>query len=136
MKSIMTALVALTISVTSFASDNHNEKCPANCDKVHPVAVAVAPASSSVAVRANLVSEAAAENLSKLNYTLGMQSTLHKLEEEKLREALADLSAIQAYNKLMHATLTRFTEEKKADMLEDIAAENRYEKLMANMLGK
>jgi hypothetical protein len=136
MKNILTALVALTVSATAIASNKHSEKCPANCDKVHAFAASVAPVAPSTMVRAHLVSEAAAENLSTLNYTLGVQSTLLKLEEEKLREALADLIAMQAYNKLMHGTLTRFTEEKKADMLEDIAAEERYEKLMATMFGK
>lgn len=136
MKTILSALVALTVSATAFASNKHSEKCPANCDKAHAFTATVAPAAPSTTMRAYLVSEAAAENLSTLNYTLGVQSTLHKLEEEKLREALADLSAMQAYNKLMHGTLTRFTEEKKADMLEDIAAEERYEKLMSSMLGK
>lgn len=133
MKTFFTALVALTVSLSSNAADTHSEKCPNNCE--HALSM-VAPAAPSVAVRSNLASEAAAENLGTLNYNLGMQTALNKLEEEKLRNALADLDAMQSFNRLMHATLTRVTEEKKADILEDLAAEERYEKLMTAILNR
>ena len=131
MKTIMTALVALTFTFSASAFHKHNAYCPINCPEAIP---AIAPVAKGYEQKVNEIKLASENKQGVVNFTQTMQRSLNLLEKQKLQNAMENLEAVNAYNYLMANTLELAEQKRLADQLEDVAAYNRYENLMSGIL--
>ena len=131
MKTIMTALVAMALSLNASASHEHKAECPKNC----PEAIkAEKPVSKSYDQKIADIKQAADDKVSMLHFRQTMQSTLGTIEKQKLQFAIENLEAKNAYNRLMTSMLQTVEQQKSVDQIEDISATNRFEQIMAQTL--
>ena len=126
MKTMFTALVAMAMSFSAWASHQHNAACPVN----GPENVKAAPALAGPDARKAML-ENASENRKSMNrYTRAMQNMLAGVERQKHLDAIGNLEAENAYNNLMADMLTMVEDAKFADQLEDLNAGRRYDDMM------
>lgn len=145
MKTIITSLVVLTTTISSFANPS-SSGCPENCSVKHlnPVAGTEWNAKSS-AVSFSVESETSSVKIARLNYAKddlksmysyrqAMQNMLHKMEVEKLTDAMEDLGAENAYSTLMVNLLAKNESDKLDNTIEDMQAMANYSNLMEKIL--
>ncbi|HSK12141.1 MAG TPA: hypothetical protein VK907_02945 [Phnomibacter sp.] len=131
MKTIITALVAMTFTLTAMANHTHTAACPVNCSQL---LYAVAPVAKSYEQKLAEIKLASDDKLSRMHYSQTMQRTLNLLETQKHESAIENLKAENAYNNLMVNLLSKMEEERLTDQLEDVAAAERFELLMGKIL--
>lgn len=133
MKTIMTALVALAFNYSASANHLHTGDCKVNCPVDTKIA---APASKSYEQKLAEIKLASEDKLSYLNYNQTMQRTLNLVALQKHQNAIANIEAENAYNKMMVTILGNLEQQKVADQIEDMAAGQRFETLMSNLLSQ
>ncbi|MCU0389365.1 MAG: hypothetical protein MUE71_12230 [Chitinophagaceae bacterium] len=127
MKTMMTAVVAMAMTMNAWASHQHSAACLVNCPEDVKVA-AIAPVGPDS--RMASLKNASEDRQSMLRYTKVMQNMLAGIETQKHLNAIIDLEAENAYHNMMALMLENMEQQKLADQIEDLNAGKRYEDMM------
>lgn len=133
MKTIITALVATALSFNASASHLHTAACPANCPEMVTAGKTVSKSYEQKVAEMKLAAE---DKVSMLHYRQTMQNTLSAVEKQKHQNAIENLEAEKAFNKMMANTLETIEQQKLNDQLEDVEAGYRFEQMMVQTLSK
>jgi hypothetical protein len=146
MKTIITSVLAITITATSFANPSitntptdegktpNNITEPKEGKKEVAVAADFTKESEKLARKMERVADKNADINGQLNYKQSMAALLNIIEVEKHNNRIENLHAELHYNSLMTRVLVSMEQEKLNNTLDDIKAGVQYATIMESIL--